>query len=882
MRTMTDNLLIEVFSRVVFSFTRGVTEHCNPDEPEVETFGYDDNLSREGREWNCQPVDKPIYQEYSPPKEDEHNLLSVGNLRVRYQLLNASSRDESEDEQQDGALQTIRSSDSSSINVHRRLDLTLSSCHPWRAVLKIVDMLHSSVCYGNVASEENKINSIRLCDARNLSGSPKFKMCIYPKIAFIKKDCICYLKFKLCTRSRSINGYIMSSSTLIEVFGHIVFSFTRGVTEHYNPEEPEFTAESFGYDPLESTGREWYYHPADEFIFQEYSDRRDTALSSFLSSSLINARCTDACAPEENEETLDNEQDEDRAMAWKRLRPSALSTVGKAMCNGALISLITATLIGSLFMLITYLSYKTELNCLFHSKESIPVQVQWIISISTYNRQNKEGKLLIAIFAPLVGVVLKVISRIPFQRLWKFTHPGYSYVLLAPVYFGSAFMFRVLQADLDSLQSMATLGVIHGFAEVLERSMMVIIDHFCHVIWKRKSAPWGSFRTHRRERLMADIAIMSMLYESIGLVSVNGVFFLYQLIYMKSESFVKLLQSFAIRTSILLVIEWFFTSVSLAIETHYQNMAVMAVWRKRWIRHILVAIINAVPLAVWSSGNVPVPPKIELSGNIANNWKQWKQVWSDYELVTRLNDQTDEYRVAAFITCIGPKALTIHNGLPFQSEDEKKNLAKIVELWESYCLGKTNIIYKRYRFDNRNQDAGESIDTYAANLRSLSETCNSGALKEEMIRDRIVYGVGDSSLRKKLPQVPEITLDKCIDMCRSAEATSTQREAMSALNSHVPPPPQVNFVKKASKSADKSPFVKHCRFCGQTHEVERSKCPAFGKICSICQRENHFSLKCSHKKKSDKPKKPLEKYSVNQLNFEESEEEILSVSCSEE
>ena len=28
----------------------------------------------------------------------------------------------------------------------------------------------------------------------------------------------------------------MSGSTLIEVFGHIVFSFTRGVTEHYNPE----------------------------------------------------------------------------------------------------------------------------------------------------------------------------------------------------------------------------------------------------------------------------------------------------------------------------------------------------------------------------------------------------------------------------------------------------------------------------------------------------------------------------------------------------------------------------------------------------------------------------------------------------------------------
>ena len=54
---MNDSLLIEVFARVLFSFTRGVTEHYDPDEPEVEIFGYDDSLSSEGREWNCQPVD---------------------------------------------------------------------------------------------------------------------------------------------------------------------------------------------------------------------------------------------------------------------------------------------------------------------------------------------------------------------------------------------------------------------------------------------------------------------------------------------------------------------------------------------------------------------------------------------------------------------------------------------------------------------------------------------------------------------------------------------------------------------------------------------------------------------------------------------------------
>jgi len=74
--------------------------------------------------------------------------------------------------------------------------------------------------------------------------------------------------------------------------------------------------------------------------------------------------------------------------------------------------------------------------------------------------------------------------------------------------------------------------------------------------------------------------------------------------------------------------------------------------------------------------------------------------------------------------------------------------------------------------------------------------CNFGALKDELIRDRIVCGVRDNSMRKKLLQVPELTLDKCLDICRSAEATSTQLEAMTGQTSHAPPPPEVNKVTK--------------------------------------------------------------------------------------
>ena len=132
---------------------------------------------------------------------------------------------------------------------------------------------------------------------------------------------------------------------------------------------------------------------------------------------------------------------------------------------------------------------------------------------TAYDKQDTEGKLVIALFSPLMGVIVKAISRICVQRLWNITHPGYSYVLLAPLYYLLAVMFRVLQAELNSLESVAVFGIIHGFAEVVERSTVVVIDHLCHQLCRRESLPWGSFRTPRRERLMADIAIMSMLFE---------------------------------------------------------------------------------------------------------------------------------------------------------------------------------------------------------------------------------------------------------------------------------------------------------------------------------------------------------------------------------
>ena len=180
------------------------------------------------------------------------------------------------------------------------------------------------------------------------------------------------------------------------------------------------------------------------------------------------------------------------------------------------------------------------------------------------------------------------------------------------------------------------------------------------------------------------------------------------------------------------------------------------------------------------SCNVSLPPKIEIRcENLCKEWKQWRQIWDAYEEVTELRNKTSRLRVATFITCIGKEALEVHNGLPFQSDEEKADINKVLELWANHCIGKTNIIYERYKFNNRLQEQTETIDTYITTLRALAETCEFGTLKDDLIHDRIICGVRDKGIRRKLLQECGLTLSKCVDIYRANEGTAAQLKDMA-------------------------------------------------------------------------------------------------------
>ena len=132
------------------------------------------------------------------------------------------------------------------------------------------------------------------------------------------------------------------------------------------------------------------------------------------------------------------------------------------------------------------------------------------------------------------------------------------------------------------------------------------------------------------------------------------------------------------------------------------------------------------------------------------------------------------------------------------------------------------------------------IDTCASALHALAFRCNSRELKGQFIRNKIVCDKQNNSVRRKLLQEPKLTLNRCLDTCRAAEAATAQVKAVTGQASTTSE--EINLlrksnrrsaqVKRSTKSLTARPEgVSDCRFCGKQHERPKNKCFEFGSYC---------------------------------------------------
>lgn len=109
---------------------------------------------------------------------------------------------------------------------------------------------------------------------------------------------------------------------------------------------------------------------------------------------------------------------------------------------------------------------------------------------------------------------------------------------------------------------------------------------------------------------------------------------------------------------------------------------------------------------------------MSFEGNIAENWKKWKQLFALYMMATGANNKTGEVKVAILLHVRGEEAVERFNTFTL-TQEEKKGYEKVITAWENYCVPKANESVERHIFFARNQKEGESFDAFLTDLKKL-------------------------------------------------------------------------------------------------------------------------------------------------------------------
>ena len=242
------------------------------------------------------------------------------------------------------------------------------------------------------------------------------------------------------------------------------------------------------------------------------------------------------------------------------------------------------------------------------------------------------------------------------------------------------------------------------------------------------------------------------------------------------------------------------------------------------------------------------PDPLSFEGNVAENWNVFETEF-DVFVEAACPDKNDKTKAFILLNLAGKAAIEKEKSFSYAAEvkddagnviqnaETRESVATLKKKFKELCNPLTNVVIERHMFNTRVQQSSESMQNFISSVKILAETCEFDTLKDSLIRDRIICGVSSDTLRRQLLKETNLTLHKTVQLCYIHETAENNTKKLSTENNDDP----VNQLQAA-----KSQRVFQCRNCGQRH-AQRS-CPAYGKKCKKCFKNNHFARMCRSQK----------------------------------
>ncbi len=268
-----------------------------------------------------------------------------------------------------------------------------------------------------------------------------------------------------------------------------------------------------------------------------------------------------------------------------------------------------------------------------------------------------------------------------------------------------------------------------------------------------------------------------------------------------------------------------------------------------------------------------------------STWEEWCEILS-HVFVAHEIDDVDKQRSVLLAAC-GTDTYQLIRALVQPAKPGEKSFAQLVELLKEHFTPRPSEIVQRFKFHSRNRRHGESVAVYVAELRRLTEGCNFGTSLQSMLRDRMVCGIGDEHMQKKLLSETALTFNIALKIVTAVETADKNlhdihgdrafQGQVHSLTQRGQRRSDRGSSSRDEKQGNNAEARKPCFRCGKTNH-NPNNCFYKNEKCHKCGKKGHIAKVCksssdSTQKQHGKSKAKVNKVSVD-AEYEDGVEDI--------
>ena len=157
-------------------------------------------------------------------------------------------------------------------------------------------------------------------------------------------------------------------------------------------------------------------------------------------------------------------------------------------------------------------------------------------------------------------------------------------------------------------------------------------------------------------------------------------------------------------------------------------------------------------------------------GEFCEKNEDWLSYTERLQQYFEANGTKKERQRAVLLSVVGPATYQLIRNLIAPEKPTDKSFEEIVSIVQEHRNPRPSVIVQRFNFHTRGQKEEESIANYVADLRRLADHCTFGNSLDEMLRDRLVCGIRDAPLQRRLLAEVDLSFTKAFSMCQAFEA----------------------------------------------------------------------------------------------------------------